>query len=129
MCALLRQFPEYPAPLYENKKPPAYAGGLKYRYSSMIFLDNFLHPLPLLFHIPNQLELRSAAIQILPRSVDFKISIPLQIICQETHTTLKGHKDCAHRKHIQLDICQRIGSNSISLWVSFPPQPSINPLV
>ena len=42
--------------------------------------------------------------------------ISFQIISQEPHSTLKGHKDCPHRKHVQFCLCQRTAA---SLYESF----------
>ena len=35
-----------------------------------------------------------------------EVMISLQMVCQETHSTLKGHQDCTHRKHFHLQICE-----------------------
>ena len=40
-------------------------------------------------------------------SVNLEIMISLQIVCEETHSTFKGHKDCSHGKHIQFCLSQR----------------------
>ena len=71
-----------------------------------ILIYNLFHPGKFFFHVFHQFKLCSAAIQIMSLSVNLEIMISLQIVCEETHSTFKGHKDCSHGKHIQFCLSQ-----------------------
>ena len=66
-----------------------------------ILIYNLFHPGKFFFHVFHQFELCSATIQIMSLSMNLEIMISLQIVCEETHPTCKGHKNCSHGKHIQ----------------------------
>ena len=72
-----------------------------------ILIYNLFHPGKFFFHVFHQFKLCSAAIQIMSLSVNLEIMISLQIVCEETHSTFKSHKDCSHGKHIQFCLSQR----------------------
>ena len=44
-------------------------------------------------------------------SVDMEVMISLQMVCQETDSILKCHKDRSHRKHLDLKVCQRTATS------------------
>jgi hypothetical protein len=60
--------------------------------------DDIGHNVELLFHIADQLELRAAAVEVVILAMDLVIGITLQVICQEAHTTLKGHENGGERQ-------------------------------
>ena len=67
-----------------------------------ILCYNGMHFLKLLFHIADQLELGTAAIQILLGVVDVKVIVTIQIICQEADAAFQRHQLGTPRQILQL---------------------------
>ena len=56
-----------------------------------IFLNDGIHGIPFCFHVRYQFKLCPASVQVVILTVNLKVSISLQIICQKSHTTFEGH--------------------------------------
>ena len=68
------------------------------KYLSTIFLNDFLHSIPVFLHVGGQFELGSGAVEVLSLVVDVEVVVALQIIGEETHTTFHRHQLGAPRQ-------------------------------